>query len=79
MKAADVVPRSVCAMMVSDDLSSSAAEYIFWVMQVLANPSADIQESPAVSKADLKQRGIRPYDEKVCSKGLRMPARQHAA
>ena len=35
------------------------------VTQVLANPSADVQESPAVSKADLKQRGIRPYDEKV--------------
>ena len=34
-------------------------------LQVLANPSADIQESPAVTKADLKQRGIRPYDEKV--------------
>ncbi len=33
--------------------------------QVLANPSADVQESPAVTKADLKQRGIRPYDEKV--------------
>ncbi|KAK9844364.1 hypothetical protein WJX74_001365 [Apatococcus lobatus] len=33
--------------------------------EVLANPSADIQESPAVTKADLKQRGIRPYDDKV--------------
>ena len=33
--------------------------------QVLANPTADIQEGPNVTKADLKARGVRPYDEKV--------------
>ena len=35
--------------------------------QVLANPTADIQEGPNVTKADLKARGVRPYDEKVCT------------
>ena len=34
-------------------------------MQVLANPTADIQEGPKVTKAELKARGVRPYDEKV--------------
>lgn len=33
--------------------------------EVLANPTADIQEGPTVTKADLKARGVRPYDEKV--------------
>ena len=36
-------------------------------MQVLANPTADIQEGPKVTRAELKARGVRPYDEKVCS------------
>ena len=35
------------------------------VMQVLANPTADIQEGPKVGRAELKARGVRPYDEKV--------------
>ncbi len=35
------------------------------MMQVLANPTADIQEGPKVTKAELKARGVRPYDEKV--------------
>lgn len=35
------------------------------VMQVLANPTADMQEGPRVTKAELKARGVRPYDEKV--------------
>ena len=34
-------------------------------MQVLANPTADIQEGPKVGRAELKARGVRPYDEKV--------------
>ena len=34
-------------------------------MQVLANPSCGVQESPKVTRADLKAKGIRPYDEKV--------------
>ena len=25
----------------------------------------EVQESPKVTRADLKQRGVRPYDEKV--------------
>ncbi|DBB17397.1 TPA: hypothetical protein ACH3X3_014429 [Trebouxia sp. C0006] len=33
--------------------------------EVLANPTADIQEGPKVTKAELKARGVRPYDEKV--------------
>ncbi|KAK9814680.1 hypothetical protein WJX72_009648 [[Myrmecia] bisecta] len=33
--------------------------------EVLANPTADIQESPTITKVELKARGIRPYDEKV--------------
>lgn len=37
-----------------------------FVLQVLANPTADIQEGPKVTKAELKARGVRPYDEKVC-------------
>ena len=35
--------------------------------QVLANPTADIQEGPKVGRAELKTRGVRPYDEKVHS------------
>lgn len=34
-------------------------------VQVLANPSCEVQESPKVTRADLKAKGIRPYDEKV--------------
>lgn len=34
-------------------------------LQVLANPTADIQEGPKVGRAELKARGVRPYDEKV--------------
>lgn len=34
-------------------------------LQVLANPSCEVQESPKVTRADLKAKGIRPYDEKV--------------
>ena len=46
-------------------------------MQVLANPTADIQEGPKVGRADLKTRGVRPYDEKVQSvqlTGLYLPS-----
>lgn len=35
------------------------------MMQVLANPTADIQEGPKVTRPELKTRGVRPYDEKV--------------
>lgn len=35
--------------------------------QVLANPTADIQEGPKVTRPELKTRGVRPYDEKVQS------------
>lgn len=34
--------------------------------QVLANPSTEVQESPEVKREELRNRGIRPYDEKVC-------------
>ena len=34
-------------------------------MQVLANPTADLQEAPEVSREQLRERGVRPYDEKV--------------
>ncbi|KAL3143281.1 hypothetical protein ABBQ38_002124 [Trebouxia sp. C0009 RCD-2024] len=33
--------------------------------EVLANPTADIQEGPKIGRAELKARGVRPYDEKV--------------
>lgn len=36
-----------------------------WMTQVLANPTADIQEGPKIGRAELKARGVRPYDEKV--------------
>lgn len=32
---------------------------------MLANPSADMQEAPEVSREQLRERGIRPYNEKV--------------
>lgn len=32
---------------------------------MLANQTTEIQEDPAVTKAELKGKGIRPYDEKV--------------
>ena len=34
-------------------------------LQVLANPSWEVQESAKITKADLKAQGIRPYNEKV--------------
>ena len=43
------------------------------VLQVLANPTADIQEGPKVGRAELKARGVRPYDEKV------LPSKQPAS
>jgi serine/threonine protein kinase len=33
--------------------------------QVLANQSSESQESAHMTRAELKQKGIRPYDEKV--------------
>lgn len=33
--------------------------------EVLANPSAELQEGPDTSREQLRERGIRPYDEKV--------------
>ena len=33
--------------------------------QVLGNHTTDLQESPKLSRAELKAHGIRPYDEKV--------------
>lgn len=36
-----------------------------WMTQVLANPTADIQEGPKIGRGELKARGVRPYDEKV--------------
>ncbi|KAL3133733.1 hypothetical protein ABBQ32_008223 [Trebouxia sp. C0010 RCD-2024] len=33
--------------------------------EVLANPTADIQEGPKIGRGELKARGVRPYDEKV--------------
>ena len=35
------------------------------IMQVLANPTTDMQEGSAVSIEDLQDEGIRPYDEKA--------------
>ena len=32
---------------------------------MLANPSAELQEAPGVTREQLRERGIRPYDEKV--------------
>ena len=34
-------------------------------LQVLANPSTDMQEGSAVSLEDLQDQGVRPYDEKA--------------
>lgn len=34
-------------------------------LQVLANPSTDMQEGSAVSLGDLQDQGVRPYDEKA--------------
>lgn len=44
---------------------SDISEWQHMTMQVLANPTADIQEGPKVGRAELKARGVRPYDEKV--------------
>ena len=35
------------------------------LVQVLANPSVDLLESPAVTKEQLKSLGVRPYGPKV--------------
>lgn len=34
-------------------------------MQVLANPSSELQEGKDITREMLRERGIRPYDEKV--------------
>ena len=34
-------------------------------MQVLANPTSELQEGADVSRDQLKSVGVRPYDEKV--------------
>ena len=39
-------------------------EYVC-TLQVLANPSTDMQEGSAVSLEDLQDQGVRPYDEKA--------------
>ena len=39
-------------------------EYVC-ALQVLANPSTDMQEGSAVSLEDLQDQGVRPYDEKA--------------
>ena len=36
-----------------------------WSVQVLANPTSELQEGTDVSRDQLKAVGIRPYDEKV--------------
>ena len=33
--------------------------------QVLANPTTELLEGPGVTKLELVQKGIRPYDTKV--------------
>lgn len=34
-------------------------------VQVLANPSCDLQEGPEITREQLREKGIRPYCEKV--------------
>jgi hypothetical protein len=43
------------------------------VPQVLANPSAELQEAPGVTREQLRERGIRPYDEKVPASTVQQP------
>lgn len=33
--------------------------------EVLANPSAELQEGPSISREALREHGIRTYDEKA--------------
>ena len=44
--------------------------------EVLANPSADLQEAPEISREALRERGIRPYDEKVWQQSSQHPTAQ---
>jgi serine/threonine protein kinase len=43
------------------------------VRQVLANPSAELQEAPGVTREQLRECGIRPYDEKVRAPAVQSP------
>ena len=40
-------------------------------LQVLVNPTTDMQEGSAISLEDLQDQGVRPYDEKA--RGCAMP------